>query len=1195
MRSAPRQDRTIQSFLRALLTTMSAGAVSFTAVALAQEPPPVGMRPADVRRDALIHVTIAAMPGERLADGVVLMKDGWIERTGAYGSFDIPAGTTIHDGTGCTVYAGFIDACVRIDSSAAARAASSERGAHWNARVVPQVRAADLPVMTTDSRKELRALGFTAAALHPNAGIFRGSAQVALLGDDPRATRTVVEDAGTCVAFETTGGGDDEASWNRATYPGALIGAIALQRQTFADAAWHAKSAAVWQAHPSGSEPPVLANALQSLHAAANGKQRVWFDASDERNLLRADALAREMSIDAGFVGSGLEFRRLAEVRATGRPVVVPFNFPKTPDTQSPRAIDAVSLRELEQWALAPTNLAELLRAGVPAAASTVRLKNVGEFAKAARRATKCGTTEDELLAALTTNPARMLGMSNIAGEVRAGHMANLVLCKGPLYGEDSKIREVWIAGLRHEVEPLSKFPLKGVYAMAAPSSPGGLTVFPESLTIDADERTVSFGLPKVAKLSKEKDGKPAEGNGVEVSTATPEPSAKDNESPKVRADGANFDDARVGFTMPSKELGADGTARGTIVATRDNAELTLTAADGRVARWTIVAAARTGDVPDPKEERKNKRASAKGGAGGIGGDGGIGGKGGTGGADVTAKSGADGKDGASPTGDDADFDPKPVLAAIPRVFPMTEYGVDTRVAPKSLLVEHATVWTVSDRGILNDADLLIKEGKIVAVGSNLRATLTGALTDTMIIDGTGMHVTPGMIDCHSHTGIDGGVNEWTQNVTAEVRIADAIDPEDINWYRQLAGGLTAANQLHGSSNPIGGQNSVVKIRWGQNSSAFPLQGAIPGIKFALGENVVRGKNRYPGSRLGVEALIRDRFQSAREWRAAQLAYQALPDNVRAQTMPPQPDYELQTLAEILEGKRIVHCHSYRQDEIAMLIRVADDFKFQIGTFQHVLEGYKVADEIARHGAGASSFSDWWAYKMEVMDAIPWNGEMLWKAGVVTSFNSDSDELARHMNTEATKAVRYGGLTREEAIKFVTLNPAKQLRIDAMCGSLEPGKDADFVIWSADPLSVYARCMQTWVDGVRQFDVDTDRIMRARDAQTRTALIALATSEWGKSGGGDSGGGKGRPGKRDATSGMQDADTLPVDEEIVDRNARSGGSLLARLRFNQRDRLMEMVRSGIDPAAIRPGECGCNQLDSWSAIFEVTGGEGGVR
>jgi hypothetical protein len=312
--------------------------------------------------------------------------------------------------------------------------------------------------------------------------------------------------------------------------------------------------------------------------------------------------------------------------------------------------------------------------------------------------------------------------------------------------------------------------------------------------------------------------------------------------------------------------------------------------------------------------------------------------------------------------------------------------------------------------------------------------------------------------------------------------------------------------------------------------------------------------------------------------------------------MPPRPDFELQTLAEILEGKRIVHCHSYRQDEIAMLIRVADDFKFKIGTFQHVLEGYKVADDIARHGAGASSFSDWWAYKMEVMDAIPWNGQMLWKAGVVTSFNSDSDELARRMNTEATKAVRYGGVPREEAIKFVTLNPAKQLHIDSVCGSLEVGKDADFVIWSADPLSVYARCLQTWVDGVRRFDVETDRITRERDAKSRTALIALATSEWGKGGTGNGGGGdKGRSGKSGGNPGAPATDPPPTDGLMAAQDARSAGSLLARMRASQNDRLMEMVRSGIDPAAIRPGECGCDQMDSWNAIFENTGGEGGAR
>ena len=1183
MRSAPRLGRTTQSLLRAFLTTVSAGAVSFntTSTAIAQEPPPVAMRPADVRRDALIHVTLVATPGERLVDAVVLMKDGWIERTGASGSFEIPAGTTIHDGHGCTVYAGFIDACVRVDSSTAARSASSERGAHWNARVVPQVRAADLPALSTGLRKDLRALGFTAAALHPNAGIFRGSAQVALLGDDPRAAKTVIEHAGTCVAFETTGGGDDEAAWNRATYPGALIGAIALQRQTFADAVWHAECAAVWHKNPTGNEPPVLANALESLHGAAAGKQRVWFDASDERNLLRADSLAREMGLDAGFIGSGSEYRRLAEVQATGRPVVVSFNFPKTPDTQTPHAIDAVPLRELEHWALAPTNLAELLRAGVPTAASTVRLKDVGEFSKAARRATECGMTEDELLAALTTNPANMLGMSTIAGEVRAGRLANLVVCKGPLYGEDSKIREVWIAGLRHEVEPVSKFPMKGVYAMTAPIVVGACVVLPESVSIDADERSVSFGLPKVAKAAE--DTSRVADTAVDGAKVA---AAKDSdESPSIRADSANFDDARAGFTLSGKDLGMDGSVRGTVIATRDSAEISFTAADGRVTRWSVPATARTGDVPDPKEERK-KRAASKGGKDQQGGQDQQGGK----------EQQSDKDPEKSATDDSTPFDPKPILAAIPRTFPLADYGVEKSVSPKSVLVERATVWTVSDAGILKDADVLIRNGKIIAVGSNLRSTLPSDLGETMVIDGTGLHVTPGLIDCHSHTGIDGGVNEWTQNVTAEVRIADVIDPEDINWYRQLAGGLTACNQLHGSSNPIGGQNSVVKLRWGENSAAFPLKGAIPGIKFALGENVVRSKNRYPGSRLGVEALLRDRFQSAREWRSAQTTYAALSADEQARTMPPRPDFELQTLAEILEGKRIVHCHSYRQDEIAMLIRVADDFKFKIGTFQHVLEGYKVADDIARHGAGASSFSDWWAYKMEVMDAIPWNGQMLWKAGVVTSFNSDSDELARRMNTEATKAVRYGGVPREEAIKFVTLNPAKQLHIDSVCGSLEVGKDADFVIWSADPLSVYARCLQTWVDGVRRFDVETDRITRERDAKSRTALIALATSEWGKGGTGNGGGGdKGRSGKSGGNPGAPATDPPPTDGLMAAQDARSAGSLLARMRASQNDRLMEMVRSGIDPAAIRPGECGCDQMDSWNAIFEITGGEGGAR
>ena len=1107
----------------------------------AQEPPAAAMRPVDVRRDALVNVSVVVTPGERLADGVVVMKDGWIERVGARGAVEIPAGTTVHDGAGATVYAGFIDACVRVDSAAAARGAAAEAGAHWNTRVTPQVRAADLPALTTDQRKALRDLGFTAAAVRPDAGIFRGSSQVVLLGEDPRAARCVQPDAGTDVAFETSGGRpgaeDDPEAWNRATYPGALIGAVALVRQTFADAAWYATATETWRAHPAGNTPPVQSNALAALAPPVRGAQRTWFDATDERMFLRADAVAREHGLDAAMVGSGREYRLLEAVKATGRPVVVPMDFPRTPDVSTPRAIDAVPLRDLAHWALAPTNLATLLRAGVPAAASTVRLKDAGAFAKAARRALDAGTTPDELLAALTVHPARMLGMEAIAGEVRAGRLANLVVVDGSLFGEDAKVRETWIAGLRHEVEPRSKFPMKGTYALRAASGAWAVTAGPTSVVVDPDARSISFKGPKREEAADAKAGGDAKPGG----------------EPTTRADGANFDEARAGFTVEGRPFGADVPLRGTLVATRNGAELVLARPDGASIRWSIVSTDRTGDVPDPRKERERRIAEG----------------------------------GGTPPADPAAAREKAaaVIAAIPRTVPLADFGVATPFAPACVLVEGATVWTAADAEIVPDCDLLVRGGKIAAVGTGLRAKLTpDELKDAHVIDGRGLHVTPGLVDCHSHTGIDGGVNEWTQNVTAEVRIQDAVNGEDVDWYRQLAGGLTAANQLHGSANPIGGQNSVVKLRWGEPSTAFPVQGAIPGIKFALGENVVRSKRRYPSSRLGVETLIRDRFQAAREWRAAHARWAALPEAERARTMPPAPDLELEALAEILERKRLVHCHSYRQDEISMLLRIADDFGFTVGTLQHVLEGYKVADDIARHGAGASSFSDWWAYKVEVMDAIPWNGQMLWRAGVVTSFNSDSDELARRMNTEAAKGVRYGGMPREEAIKLVTINPAKQLRIDGMTGSLEPGKDADFAVWSADPLSVYARCLQTWVDGVRRFDVAEDAAMRARDAATRARLVELAMGEWGKDGAGSDGGG-GTRGRRGSAPG---GGPPPVD-------GMRSGSLLVRMLGTRADFLMDQVRSGIDPSAIRPGECGCDRMDSWNAIFEETLGEGGAR
>jgi imidazolonepropionase-like amidohydrolase len=423
---------------------------------------------------------------------------------------------------------------------------------------------------------------------------------------------------------------------------------------------------------------------------------------------------------------------------------------------------------------------------------------------------------------------------------------------------------------------------------------------------------------------------------------------------------------------------------------------------------------------------------------------------------------------------------PHPAREAVPADVPETygyPFGPYARTAPPeraaSLVVRAGRIWTCGPQGVLENAQIEVVNGKITYVGA--RREVAGA----EVIEGE--HLTPGIVDCHSHTGISKGINDSGQAVTAEVRIGDVTNPDDISWYRQLAGGVTTVHSLHGSANPIGGQNQVNKIRWGAlHPDDMHFEGAMPGIKFALGENVKQANwgdeytVRYPQTRMGVETLIRDRLLAAREYLEGH-------DKV---------DLELEALAEILQGKRLIHCHSYRQDEILMLCRVAQEFGFRIGTFQHVLEGYKVAEAIKAHAIGASAFSDWWAYKVEVQDAIPFNGALMHEVGVSVSFNSDSNELARRLNIEAAKAVKYGGVKPEDALRFVTLNAAVQLAIDDRVGSLDVGKDADFALWSGSPLSTYTRCIATWIDGREYFSLAQDKKHRERIAAERRRLIA---------------------------------------------------------------------------------------------------------
>jgi imidazolonepropionase-like amidohydrolase len=409
------------------------------------------------------------------------------------------------------------------------------------------------------------------------------------------------------------------------------------------------------------------------------------------------------------------------------------------------------------------------------------------------------------------------------------------------------------------------------------------------------------------------------------------------------------------------------------------------------------------------------------------------------------------------------------------------------------LLIRNATILTVT-HGMLEKSDLLIKDGKIAAVGSGLKAP-----TDAQVIDADGQFVMPGIIDCHSHIAVDGDVNEGSVSVSSMVNIADVVNPDDPAIYRDLAGGVTTANVLHGSANSIGGQTVVIKLRWGQPAAKLPFEGALPGIKFALGENPKRSNfrisgmpDRYPATRMGVEETIRGAFTEARDYKKSRDDYNKRVAAGEKNLIPPRRDLKLDPLVEVLEGKRYVHAHCYREDEILMLLRVAKEFGFRVQTLQHVLEGYKVADEIAAAGTGASTFSDWWAYKVEAYDAIPYNAALMTRRGVVVSVNSDDAAEATHLNQEAAKSMLYGGLTHDEALKLVTLNPAIQLGIEKRVGSIEVGKDADLAIYNRDPLSAYAVVQKTLIDGRVYFDREKDLAGRAALEQEKKELLEKA-------------------------------------------------------------------------------------------------------
>ena len=809
-------------------------------------------------------------------------------------------------------------------------------------------------------------------------------------------------------------------------YPSSLMGATALLRQTHLDAAWYAEAA------PRGMAGGT--NLSLDAFVRASELPRV-FSAGSWKDVLRADVMLSEFGVEnAIMLGSGDGYQRAGALAETGHRMAVPVDFPAGYDVSDPHLARMIGFNELKHWELAPSNAARLHDAGVPVAFTAHGLKDPSAFLSGVRKAVEAGLPEEVALRALTSNPASWLGLSDQLGSLRQGRVANVLVTDGPLFASSTHLVEHYVGGNPTPMRDRHPLDLSGSYNVNVDDSVYVLSVQGEpgkwkaSWTVnDSTEVNVPLTL---------------DNRTVVLRLAT--------EDGPIRLTGNVWMESRIW-----EGSGQSATGQWTDWSAIRNAE----AVEDSISEdpEEVAAAEPAQDAPQTTE------------------------------AEVPAKE------------TDA---MKLELSGV--VYPFTAYGTPERLSAETVWIRNATVWTCEEEGVMERADVLFHDGALVAIGAGLNpAELLPAGVTPVEIDGRGKHVTPGVIDEHTHIAVDRGVNEGTQASSAEVWIGHAVNSEDVNMYRQLSGGVTCAQILHGSANPIGGQSAIIKFRWGAQPQELLYEEAVPFIKFALGENVKQSnwgdgyRSRFPQTRMGVEQVYYDHFIRAREYGQAQIAHRAALRNAKRKDvregrgpLAPRVDLELETLLQILNEERFVTCHSYRQDEINMLMHVADSLGFRLNTFTHILEGYKVADKMAEHGAGGSSFSDWWAYKYEVKDAIPYNGAVLHNQGVVTAFNSDDAEMARRLNQEAAKAYKYGRVPEEEALKFVTLNPAKLLHIDHKTGSLKPGKDADVVVWSDHPLSINAKAEQTFVEGIRCFDVDRDLALREAMRSERARLTA---------------------------------------------------------------------------------------------------------
>lgn len=862
----------------------------------------------------------------------------------------------------------------------------------WNQAIHSELNGFALFNADDSKAKPLRDIGFGSVLTHQKDGIARGTGVFVTLGDEKENLLIVKEKASAHYSFSR--------GTSTQSYPGSMMGSVALLRQTYLDAQWYKSKPA----------KEGLNLSLQSWNDNQSLPQ--IFDAGDKWGDIRADRIGDEFGVQYIIKGGGNEYQRISDIAATKASYILSLNFPEAQNVEDPNDARFVSLADMKHWELAPTNPAAFENAGISFCLTTADLKDAKQFWTSLRKAIENGLSETKAFEALTKTPATLLGVYDKTGSLDAGKLANFLITTGPLFNEKTKIIENWVQGKEYTVNNDAWINAAGNYNLVINS--GGT---PSNYTLEVKSASSAIVIAKDTLTGKFSfDGKMIQLSFSPVAAKKEgEKGKQKSETPVIRLSGVNNGSIWQGNGVDT---------------------------NGRSVLWsaTLVKAIAAADSTKKKQ------------------------------APVTGKV----------------------------IYPFVAYGSEQLPKQENILIKNATVWTNEKEGKLEATDVLVKSGKIVQVGKNL----SDATART--IDGTGKYLTPGIIDEHSHIAAF-SINEGAQSITSEVRIADNLNPEDIDIYRQLSGGVTSSHILHGSANTIGGQTQLIKLRWGVNDEALKFKGADPFIKFALGENVKRtaasqGNTRFPNTRMGVEEVLMDGFTRASDYQKQLKEAEENNKKKGAVPMVVRRDLELDALVEIMNKKRFITCHSYVQPEITSTMRVAEKFGFRVNTFTHILEGYKVADKMKEHGASASTFSDWWAYKLEVQDAIAYNAAIMQKVGLNVCINSDDGEMARRLNQEAAKTMKYGGVTEDEAFKMVTLNPAKALHVEDKVGSIKVGKDADLVLWSENPLSIYAKALYTIVDGTIYFDREKDLEKRKEIAEERNRLIRKMIAE-GKSGG----------------------------------------------------------------------------------------------